>query len=206
MRLTRGPGDYQGSPRWSPDGRRIVFDSRGEDGYKDVWTIDVGGGSPRRVTGGPLTEAMASWSRDGRWIYYRAERPDGSDIWRIPDGGGTPERLTHNGGLLARESANGKTLFYTQRDGTSPLFSLPLAGGPERQVADCVVSRSLAEAIAYAMAGRCADPETQLAERIELASRRYVSPVRVNGSTPPSVIWTSASTGQRRPTRSGRMA
>jgi hypothetical protein len=53
--------------------------------------------------------------------------------------------VTRNGGLWARESADGTTLFFTKRDPTSPLFRLPLAGGPERQVVDCVSSRSLAD-------------------------------------------------------------
>ncbi|MFI5006602.1 MAG: protein kinase [Solirubrobacterales bacterium] len=145
VQLTRGPGIWQGSPHWSPDGRRIVFNSEGEDGYADVWTIDVGGGSLRRVTSGPLREGLGFWSRDGRWIYYRGDRPDGHDIYRIPDAGGQAERLTHDGGLWACESADGKTLFYTKRDDTSPLFSLPLGGGPERRVVECVLSRSLAD-------------------------------------------------------------
>jgi serine/threonine protein kinase/Tol biopolymer transport system component len=145
VQLTRGPGNHQGSPRWSPDGKQIVFDSQGPDGFRDVYTIAVDGGSPRRVTTAPMTETLASWSRDGRWIYYRQDRADGRDIWRIPAAGGRPERVTHQGGLLARESADGRTLFYTKRDPTSPLFSRPLAGGAERQLVDCVQSRSLAD-------------------------------------------------------------
>ena len=58
--------------------------------------------------------------------------------------GGGAIRVTFNGGLRALESADGKTLFFVPRDDESPLLSQPVAGGPPRQVADCVLSRSLA--------------------------------------------------------------
>jgi eukaryotic-like serine/threonine-protein kinase len=143
--LTHGPGCWQGTPRFSPDGRQIAFESRGEDGFADVWVIDVLGGVPRRVTDGQFHNSFASWSRDGRFIYFRDDRADGRDISRVPAAGGKPERVTRGGGLLARESPDGKSLFYTQRDGFSPLFRLDLPDGPVRQVADCVQGRSLAD-------------------------------------------------------------
>ena len=141
MQLTHGPGVWQGSPRWSPDGRRIAFDSCGEDGHWDIWTIDSDGGSLSRVTQDPADDNMPSWSRDGRFIYFSSSRTGNNDIWRAPAAGGPAERVTHNGGRLAYEAADGKTLFFLRNGGDSPLMALPLAGGPERKIIECVDSQ-----------------------------------------------------------------
>jgi len=139
--LTHGPGIWQGSPRWSPDGRRIAFDSQGEDGHWDIWTIDAEGGTPSRLTLDPGDEHVPSWSRDGRWIYFYSDRAGAQrDVWRIPATGGSEERLTHGGGSLAYESADGKTLFYTRRGSNAPLLALPLGGGSERKLLECVAN------------------------------------------------------------------
>ena len=92
----------------------------------------------------PERGSSPTWSRDGRWIYFPEEQPEGQDIWRVPGSGGAAERVTRNGGFYAHESPDGRAVFFVRRDDDSPLFSQPLSGGPERQVVDCVVSRSLA--------------------------------------------------------------
>jgi eukaryotic-like serine/threonine-protein kinase len=139
MRLTHGPGLLQGSPRWSPDGRRIAFDSQGEDGHWDVWTIDSDGGSLRRLTQDPGDENLPSWSADGRFVYFSSAR-DGAvpEVWRIPAMGGPEERLTSGGGWAPLESPDGETLYFLRDAGDSPLLALPVAGGPERKLVDCV--------------------------------------------------------------------
>jgi eukaryotic-like serine/threonine-protein kinase len=138
--LTRAPGTWQGSPRWSPDGRRISFDRQGEDGHWDVWTIEADGGSPRRLTQDPGNEIFSRWSRDGRFIYFSAKRDDSPafDVWRVPVAGGAEERITHGGGDQAQESIDGRTLFFMRGGGPSALVAQPVAGGPEREVVKCV--------------------------------------------------------------------
>jgi Tol biopolymer transport system component len=139
IQLTHGPGTWQGSPRWSPDGQRIAFDSQAEDRHWDIWTIGADGGSLRRLTSDPGDENVPSWSRDGRFVYFTAsDRDGGPGIWRIPASGGSEERLTHDGTGPAEEAADGKTLFFQRDSAESPLMALPLAGGPERPVIDCV--------------------------------------------------------------------
>jgi Tol biopolymer transport system component len=143
VQLTNRLGRQQGTPRWSPDGRWIAFDSLGADGRVDVWVVDAGGGQPRRITSFPTDEACPSWSRDGNWIYFRSDRSGRREIWRAKVAGGAAEQVTRNGGFIAFESTDGKTLFYTKAQ-DSPIFATPVNGGPERQIVDYSVLRALA--------------------------------------------------------------
>ena len=144
VQLTNGPGRHQGVPRWSPDGRWIAFDSQGEDGHWDVCVIDAAGGQPRRITSSPSDEQMPSFSRDGKWIYFCSNRGGKDEIWRIPAAGGEGVQVTDKGGLVAFESWDGKTLYYTKspEQASVPLFARSLAGGLERQILDSVVARA----------------------------------------------------------------
>ncbi len=145
VQLTNGLGRHQGTPRWSPDGRWIVFDSQGEDGHWDIYVIDAAGGQPRHMTQYPSDEHGPSWSRDGKWIYFASNRSGKNEIWRIPAAGGEAVQVTDNGGYTAFESWDAKTLYCTKYTGSmssGPLFAKPLAGGPERQILDSVVSRA----------------------------------------------------------------
>jgi Tol biopolymer transport system component/tRNA A-37 threonylcarbamoyl transferase component Bud32 len=141
--LTRGPGTYDGSPRWSPDGRWIAFDALGNDGRRSIRVVDSSGGQPRQLTSGPLSSRLPSWSRDGRWIYFSSDRTGRSEIWRMPAQGGAAEQITQDGGYVALESVDGKTLYYTKSGSYSgvPLYARPLDANEERQVLDQVAGR-----------------------------------------------------------------
>lgn len=133
-----------GNPNWSPDGRRIVFTSHGGNSEPDLFTVDPDGGARRQITNDPYTDALPTWSHDGRWIYYRQDRPQGRNIVRIPSDGGSPQPLTKGGALYPIESWDGTRLLFTKTEETSPLYTMPAAGGDEQSMIDCVMSRALA--------------------------------------------------------------
>jgi Tol biopolymer transport system component len=66
-RLTEGlPFDVQ--PRWSPDGRQIVFVSD-KDGSDDVWVMDADGKNLKQVTRTDRTQFISpEWTPDGKYI------------------------------------------------------------------------------------------------------------------------------------------
>ena len=139
----RGEPRWRGNPNWSPDGRRIVFTSRGDAGTSDVWTVDIEGGRLTRLTNDPPVDAIPTWSPDGRWIYYRQDRTDGSDIVRVAATGGVPERVTRHGALYGVLSADGTTLFYSKPGRTSALYAMRI-GGVEQTLVDCALPRAIA--------------------------------------------------------------
>jgi len=171
VQLTRGPGMSQGSPSWSPNGLRIAFDSEGEDGHRDIWTIDADGGPAARLTHGPGDEILPSWSRDGRFVYF-ASMPNGGpqDVWRAAAAGGAEERITREGGMLAHESIDGRTLYFLRqaegglyRPGGAQLLSLPLGGGTERQIVACAAGFAVGPGgVYYAECPSAGTPEPSL--------------------------------------------
>ncbi len=161
------------APQWSPDGLQIVFDAR-VDGNADLWLIEQDNAQPRRLTTNAAEEIAPSFSRDGRWIYFGSNASGAWQVWKLPVAGGAPIQVTQNGGLVARESADGKLLYFTRRE-QSGLWMMPVAGGAETQLLDNLnpVDRDnwllTAEAIYFISRPT---PETPTLTRFDLATRK----------------------------------
>jgi Tol biopolymer transport system component len=135
VQLTRFGGPFPGSPRWSPDGRRIAFDLRAQ-GNADVYVIDADGATPRRLTTDPATESVPSWSRDGKSLYFTSNRTGSFQIWMMPAGGGPAVQVTHGGGYESVESADGTYVYYSKDRRVPGIWRVPAGGGEETLVLD----------------------------------------------------------------------
>ena len=137
--IDRGPY-LTGTPRWSPDGRSIAFDSRssdpGREGNADIYVISAHGGQPRRLTKVSSENVAPSWSRDGKWIYFGSTRSGSMQIWKIPAEGGGAVQVTRQGGFEGFESADGRVFYYSKGRSMPGIWQVPVSGGEETLLLD----------------------------------------------------------------------
>ncbi len=88
-------------PTISPDGKSVVaavtrFDLKDDKGVSDLWLFPTDGGEPRLLTTDASTESSPSYSPDGRWIAFVAQRGDDKapQIYLLPLAGGEARRIT----------------------------------------------------------------------------------------------------------------
>ncbi|HEY7635630.1 MAG TPA: amidohydrolase, partial [Gemmatimonadales bacterium] len=88
---------FDSQPRYSPDGKRIVFLSD-RDGGENVWTCAVDGTQLRQVSKGPSSlYASPEWTPDGQYVVVsRQEDPlrGNYQLWLYHKNGGTGISLT----------------------------------------------------------------------------------------------------------------
>jgi len=109
----------------SPQGDRVALQLNA--GQTDIWVLDLTRGVRTRVTFGPVGNVSPIWSPDGKWISYSSAQNGHFALCRKPsDGSGAEETLlaVDQQPALSDWSSDGKYLLY----------SLPVPGGPLRQI------------------------------------------------------------------------
>lgn len=90
--LTDELGDAR-QPAWTPDGRRIVFQSY-RDGTWHIWSVGRDGAGLRQLTFGAFDDREPDLTPDGRFLVFSSDRSGNYDIWRLDLTVGTLEQLT----------------------------------------------------------------------------------------------------------------
>ena len=101
-----------------PDGRVLVFTTKGQTSGDDIWTLEVDG--PR--TARPWLETPANeWagrlSPDGRFVAYNSDESGRGEVYvQLFPGGGGKRLVSEGGGVNAIWSRDGRKLFYRRAD------------------------------------------------------------------------------------------
>jgi Tol biopolymer transport system component/DNA-binding winged helix-turn-helix (wHTH) protein len=133
IRLTAGPGDFEGSPVTSSDVRRLYVFKR--DLKSDMVRYDQKIRQFRPILSGTHADS-SSYSRDGEWIAY-VTVPD-STLWRMKRDGSLRFRLT-SPPIRAQSPAwspNGKYIAFTNRTSNclNKLYLVPAEGGSFKEL------------------------------------------------------------------------
>ena len=125
---------------WSPDGSRLVYNTR--DSSDPIFVADRDGANAKQILIGAnagVHNHFPVWSLDGRSILFVSGSPPTSelDIWRIAPEGGQPERLTHHNALVGYPTPiDTRTVLYIAADGGAgpSLWALDLERRQTRRI------------------------------------------------------------------------
>jgi serine/threonine-protein kinase len=108
-------GNYNSAMAWTPDGKRIAFESDKEGPRNLFWQLADGSGGLERLTTSGYTNVPMSWSPDGQVLAFTESSPTtGYDIWilRIVDRKAQPFLRTPFNESAPRFSPDGRWLAY----------------------------------------------------------------------------------------------
>jgi Tol biopolymer transport system component/predicted Ser/Thr protein kinase len=125
-------GNTNQTPAWSPDGKRIAFQSNKEGRQNLYWQLADGSGGLERLTTSEYTDTPKSWSPDGRLLAFIEITPTtGYDIWvlQISDRKPQPFLRTPFNESVPQFSPDGRWLAYvSDESGHFEVYVQPYPG------------------------------------------------------------------------------
>ncbi len=124
----------------SPNEQQVAFiaqNSGQENRQYDVWRVELGSGTPHRVTNDAYLDQTPLWISDDK-LLYNSSRNDRLQIYLADLAGGEPALIStsdHQCRLTDYSARSNRLLCYEQRD-ESNIFAAQIESGEERQMTD----------------------------------------------------------------------
>jgi WD40 repeat protein len=119
------------NPRFSPDGTKILFESK-RDGNWEIYVMDSDTGKNLvSASNHAKTDRNGSWSRNGKKIIFESVRDGNFEIYVVDADGNNPVNLTNHkkSDTFSRWSPNGRRIaFVSTRDGNKEIYAMDANG------------------------------------------------------------------------------
>jgi serine/threonine-protein kinase len=121
---------------WSPDGRRIAFNSD-RLGEMNIWVRELESGAERQVTTGAGGDYQPAWAPDGSQLLFFSARGGNADIWRVAVADGALVRVTDDPSIDTNPfpSPDGRWIaFLSDRTGRNEVWVMAADGTGQRRL------------------------------------------------------------------------
>ncbi len=118
-------------PRWSPDGRKLVYTSY-KSSFPDVAEVNLYTGQRRRIASFPGLNSGAAFSPDGQTLALTLSKDGNPELYTMSIGSGNLQRLTYTRGAESSPtwSPDGQSIAYVSDNlGTPQVYSIGRDGG-----------------------------------------------------------------------------
>ena len=124
------------SPRWSPDGSRILYTSFFKSGAPDIFQIDLNTFNRTTFVSFSGTNTGARFSPNGAQVAMVLSGTGSPEIYVVGARGGAPARKTHNDAVKSSPcwSPDGSQIAFAMEPGPQ-LYVMSAAGGSARRLA-----------------------------------------------------------------------
>jgi Tol biopolymer transport system component/DNA-binding winged helix-turn-helix (wHTH) protein len=133
-----GAKGSNGRPQFSPDGKKIAFQSS-QSGYDEIWVCDSDGSNCGSLTSLRGVAGAPRWSPDGRYIAFEYHPHSYSEVYTAEIGGGQPRLMStfpdvDNG--CPSWSRDGQWLYFCsdREHGRFQIYKTRVSGGSPTQV------------------------------------------------------------------------
>jgi len=129
---------FESDPKWSPDGKRMVFTSRSA-GNRDIFILGVNSDQPLQLTNHVADDLEPTWSPDGALIAFTSLRDGNRNIYVMNPAGSIQARLTDDPAddFHPAWSPDGTRIVFTSmRDGNREIYVMAADGSNQRRLTD----------------------------------------------------------------------